>query len=149
MNHEEYTRAVDLGAWPTACEVPMPQEFIDHRGIITNVLYAPTTSVAEIRSKRGSVRANHWHRTDWHYTYVVSGEVAYFHRDIGDTNIPEPQKFGPGEMFFTPPNREHAMLFTKDSVVFTFARNVRTHDNHEADLVRVEFVTPEIASKYL
>lgn len=149
MNHEEYTQAVDRGEWPATCAVPLPQEFIDNRGTIKNLLYAKNSSVAALTTKRGEVRANHWHKTDWHYTYVVSGQVAYFEREVGEIGIPHPRKFGPGEMFFTPPNREHAMLFTQDSVVLTFAKNVRTHENHEADLVRVEFVTPYVAAKYL
>ena len=41
------------------------------------------------------------------------------------------------------------MLFAEDSVIYTFARNVRSHDNHEADLERVSFVTPEIAADFL
>lgn len=149
MNHAEYVSAVDSGVWPNTPDVPMPQDFIDHRGIISNILFTPINSVAEIRTKRGGIRANHVHKTDWHYAYVVSGRVAYFERPVGATEVPDPKLYGPGEMFFTPPNREHAMLFVEDSVIFTFAKNVRTHENHEADLVRVEFVTDAVAAKYL
>lgn len=149
MTNEEYTKAVDTGTWPTSAEVPIPAPFADERGTITNLLLTPITSVAEIQSCRGSVRANHWHKTDWHYAYVVFGCVAYFERAVGSPEIPEPTFYRSGQMFHTPPSREHAMLFTEDSAIMTFAKNVRSHDNHEADVVRVDFITPDVAAKYL
>ena len=150
MTNEEYTKAVDAGVWPSTSKVPIPEPaLIDERGSITNLLLTPITSVADISSVRGSVRANHYHRTDWHYTYVVHGKVLYFERDIGDVSVPEPTAYASGQMFFTPPMREHAMLFAEDSVVMTFAKNVRNHENHEADVVRVEFVTPAVAARYV
>jgi dTDP-4-dehydrorhamnose 3,5-epimerase-like enzyme len=149
MTNDEYTKAVDHGAYPATPDVPLPAPFADERGNITNLLLTPINSVADISSVRGSVRANHYHRTDWHYALVSSGKVAYFERAIGSTDIPTHRIYGPGQMFFTPPMREHAMLFLEDSLILTFAKNVRNHENHEADLVRVEFVTPEVASKYL
>jgi dTDP-4-dehydrorhamnose 3,5-epimerase-like enzyme len=149
MTNEEYTKAVDAGIWPNTPDVPLPEPFADERGNITNLLFTPINSVADISSVRGSVRANHYHRTDWHYTLVSSGKVAYFEREIGSTEVPEPRIYGPGQMFFTPPMREHAMLFLEDSLILTFAKNVRNHENHEADVVRVEFVTPAVVDKYL
>jgi dTDP-4-dehydrorhamnose 3,5-epimerase-like enzyme len=129
--------------------VPIDSGFIDARGEIKNLLLTPITSVAEIRSVRGAVRANHYHLTDWHYAYVLSGQVLYFERDIDSTDMRTPTEINPGQMFFTPPMREHAMLFTQDSVIMTFAKNIRSHDNHESDLVRVNFVTPEVVAKFL
>lgn len=149
LDNKEYAAAVDAEQYPAEPAVPLGTAFIDHRGQIVNVLHTPITSVARIVSKRGSTRANHWHRTDWHYAFVETGKVLYFERAIGSTEIPEPQVFERGSMFFTPPNREHCMLFAEDSVIYTFAKNVRSHENHEADVVRVEFITPDIARKYL
>jgi dTDP-4-dehydrorhamnose 3,5-epimerase-like enzyme len=149
MTNEQFTEAVEEQEYPALTEVPIDHAFKDERGVISNLLLTPITSVARIESKRGAVRANHWHRTDWHFAYVVSGKVLYFERAIGDTTVSAPQTFLPGQMFFTPPMREHAMLFAEDTVIMTFAKNVRSHDNHEADLVRVEYVTPEVIAKYV
>lgn len=150
MKNTEYTARIEAGNFdglPT--EVPIHADFVDDRGIISNLLLSPITSVAVIDSDKRAVRANHYHKTDWHYAYVVRGRVLYFDRAVGSTEVPEPMTFGAGQMFFTPPNREHAMLFAEDTTIFTFAKNVRSHENHEADLVRVEFVTPEIADRYV
>lgn len=149
MNNREYTAAVARGEFPTDPRVPLDDRFEDARGVITNLLLEGCQSVAVIESKKGTVRANHLHATDWHFAYVASGSVYYFERAQGVKEIPTPTLFRAGQMFFTPPGVEHAMLFADVSTILTFARNVRTHDNHEADLTRVQFITPEIAAQYV
>lgn len=143
MNHEEYVTLVDNGVWPSTSEVPEGTSFEDHRGIIKNILLKPVNSLAIIKSKAKTLRANHYHKTDWHYTYVVSGRVLYFERKIGETGIPDPIVYRPDSMFFTPPMMEHCMAFDEPTIILTAAKNIRSHENHESDLVRVDFVTPE------
>ncbi len=70
-------------------------------------------------------------------------------RSVGDTGIPTPVVFRRGDMFFTPPMKEHATVFLEDTTIITMAKNVRSHEEHEADLVRVVFVTPSIAAKIM
>lgn len=149
MENEKYCKLVESGMFPTDAEVSLDSVFSDGRGEIVNVLLTPITSVARITSRAGSIRANHYHKSDWHYALVERGCILYFEREIGELNIPEPRVFRAGQMFFTRPNIEHSMLFKEDTVFFTFAKNVRTHENHESDLERVAFVTPEIAALYL
>ena len=147
--NQQYSQLVDQGNFPSEVTVPLDDFFRDDRGEILNVLLTPITSVARISSKAGTVRANHYHKTDWHYAFVESGQILYFERDIGAVAVPEPRVFNPGQMFFTRPNVEHAMLFSQDSVFYTFAKNVRSHDNHELDLQRVSFVTPEVIARHM
>jgi quercetin dioxygenase-like cupin family protein len=148
-NNLNYTRLVEKSEFPRQAEVPLDDFFNDARGEITNLLLTPITSVARITSKSGSVRANHYHKTDWHYAFVESGQILYFEREIGALEVPEPAIFKPGQMFFTRPNVEHAMLFPVDSVFYTFAKNIRSHENHESDLERVSFITPEVIARYI
>lgn len=147
--NRQYADAVDRGDFPTDPAVPIDPGFVNDNGEIVNLLLTPLTSIAEIASKKGAVRANHYHKTDWHYAYVLAGSVLYFERPIGSTEVPAPRYFGEGSMFFTRPMVEHAMLFPEPTRIMTFAKNVRDHETHEADVVRVEFVTPEIAAKYV
>jgi hypothetical protein len=147
--NQSYTTAVEKKQYPTSVFVPLDDNFMDSRGCIENLILSPITSVARISSNRGSIRANHYHLTDWHYSFLESGEILYFEREVGSTLIPEPIKISSGSMFFTRPNVEHAMLFTTDSIFFTFARNIRSHDSHESDLVRVSFITDSIAESFL
>ncbi len=137
MNNAEYTSAVDRGEWPPTPTVPLDAPFVNANGEIQNLVLKPMQSVTALRSVKGAVRANHYHKTDWHYTYVATGAVAYYERAVGSAEVPEPIVYGPGQVFFTPPNREHAMLFLEESLIVTMAKNVRNHEEHEADLVRV------------
>ena len=55
-------------------------------------------------------------------------------------------------MFFNPPLVEHAMFFPVKTIFLTFAKNVREHDNHEKDLVRIELINSKwdkIKKKYI
>jgi dTDP-4-dehydrorhamnose 3,5-epimerase-like enzyme len=141
--NDSYTSKVDAGEWPADCAVPLDDPFVNEAGTIQNLVLKPVGGMAVIRSKAGSLRSNHYHKTDWHYIYVVSGRLLYYEREVGSDRKPEPQEFGPDEMFFTPPMMEHCVAFLEDTVIVTGSRNPRFHEGHEADLVRVHFVTPE------
>jgi quercetin dioxygenase-like cupin family protein len=149
LKHDAYTQNVHEGRYAGGPRVPLPPPFDNDKGSIQNLLLKPCASVTEIRSKKGSTRANHYHKEDWHYAFVVSGKVLYFERAIGETAVEPPIEVLPGEMFFTPPMREHCMLFAEDSVIITMAKRVRTHEEHEADVVRVAYVTPELAAWFV
>jgi hypothetical protein len=69
---------------------------------------------------------------------VLSGSIDYYHRPQGSKAKPEHVKIATGQMFFTPPMVEHAMVFPEDTVFLTFGRNSRAQEVYEADVVRVE-----------
>ena len=117
----------------------MPKEpFVDERGEILNLLDVPVTSIAVITSKKGAVRANHYHKTDYHYCWLQRGGLIYAHRPVGDTAAPKRWTIKPGQIFYTPVMYEHVMVFTEDSVMFAFAKNNRESANYEADTVRID-----------
>lgn len=149
LSNREFTALVDQGTYPEQVAVPLESPFANGNGEIQNLLLKRFTSAAVIHSVPGAVRANHYHKTDWHYAYVLSGSVWYYWRPV-DTRIePQHKVFGPGTMFFTPPMVEHAMFFPEQTSFLTFARNVRDHEHHEADLVRVQLIsaTPDSSAK--
>lgn len=112
-------------------------------GTIVNLLHGGFTgTVSVIESKAGSTRAKHWHKKDDHFLYILSGAVEYWEREIGSSELPECQSFYPGEMIYTPPQREHALSFPLDTRMVSISTLSRTHDEHESDVVRVEFKLP-------
>ena len=121
--------------------VPQREPFVDERGEIRNLIDAPFTSAAVITSVKGAVRGNHYHKSDYHYTWLQRGEMVYAHRPVGDPNPPRHWVIAAGQLFYTPPGYEHAMRFTKDSVMIVFARNNREMAHYEADTVRVPPLT--------
>ena len=140
--HDAYTRTVEQGIWPWNPKVPLGNRHVNDNGEILNLLEKDCGSVTLITSKDGAIRANHYHRTDWHYTHVLSGRVYYYERAIGALEIPEPFVFEKGDTFFTPPMREHAMRFEGDGQILTMSKRHRTPEEHEADVVRVKFLEP-------
>jgi len=68
--------------------VKLDAPFVDERGAIYPIVDAVMESCVIIHSKRGTVRANHYHKTDWHYCYVMEGEIEYHWRTTGDTAAP-------------------------------------------------------------
>jgi quercetin dioxygenase-like cupin family protein len=129
-------------AWPATVVVPLPPPFADGRGEILPLVDVPMKSCVLISSKRGSVRANHYHRTDWHYCYVLSGRIDYYHRPVGSNAAPEKVTVSSGQMFFTGPMIEHAMAFPEDTVFLAFGRNSRAQEVYEADVVRIDPIHP-------
>ena len=132
----------ESAAWPKQARVPLEAPFIDARGAIQPLVEADMKSALLISSAAGTVRANHYHKSDWHYCYVVSGAIEYFHRTVGSTAPPQREIFRAGELFFTPPLVEHAMRFSEDTVFLTLSRNARDQAAYEDDLVRVQLVDP-------
>ena len=100
-------------------------------------------SAVLIESKAGSLRANHYHKTDWHYSYVLSGVIEYYFRPANDLRKPEKLIVNTGEMVFTPPMVEHGMVFPVDTVFLALSRNPRDQGSYEADLVRVDLVSTD------
>lgn len=128
--------------WPKDVIVPLDIEFRDERGVIVPLVDLKMESAVLISSKKGSVRANHYHTTDWHFCYVVSGKIDYYHRPTGSDAAPEKVTVNAGQQFFTPPMVDHAMVFLEETVFLTLGRNSRRQEVYEADVVRIPPINP-------
>jgi quercetin dioxygenase-like cupin family protein len=122
--------------------VRLPIPFEDARGRIQTLVDGGVQSVQVITSKANTVRANHFHKTDSHFMYVVSGSMKYYHRPAGDRSTPAMVLVKEGEMVFTPPLIEHAVEFPEDTVFINITGKTREQKSYEDDLVRVELVKP-------
>lgn len=129
--------------YPKHVIVPLEAPFSDSRGAIQPLVDVTMESCVLISSKKGTVRANHYHGTDWHYCYVLSGSIDYYHRPHGSSEKPEKVSIKTGQMFFTPPMVDHAMVFPEDTVFITFGRNSRAQEVYEADVVRIPPIQPD------
>ncbi len=127
-------------SWPQEVIVPLTQPFTDRRGGIQPLVDATMESCVLISSKKGTLRANHYHKTDWHYCYVLSGCIEYYHRPHGGGGEPEMVKIKSGQLFFTPPMVDHAMVFPEDTQFLTLGRNSRRQEVYEADVERIELI---------
>lgn len=115
--------------------------FTDDRGVIQPIVDAPVGGCAVITSRPGAVRANHYHKQDWHYCYVLSGRIRYRHRPVGSDAVPTTEEFGPGAVFYSPPMVEHSMEFLEETAFVVVSHLPRDHEDYEGDVVRVADLT--------
>ena len=55
--------------------------FKDSRGWLKKILDGNFSSCIEVFSKKSTIRANHYHKKDKHFIYVISGKILYFYKD--------------------------------------------------------------------
>ena len=120
----------------------LPASHADDRGAIQSLVNFPMKNVSLISSRKGSVRSNHYHVTDWHYMYVLSGSFDYYYRPTGTSGQPSKITVKTGEMIFTPPMEDHATIFLEDTQLLVASRNPRDQEAYEADVRRVMLIDP-------
>jgi len=130
---------------PKEVIIKLEEPFVDERGKIIPLVDFPMKSCVLITSKKGTIRANHYHKTDWHFCYVLDGSIEYYHRPVGSKELPEKILVKQGQLFFTPPMVEHTMVFKEDTTFLTLGGNSRKQQAYESDLVRTELVRHDVA----
>lgn len=123
--------------------ISLPDPFVDERGGIQPLADVPMASALMITATKGTVRGNHTHKTDWHLCYIVSGALEYFWRPTGDDGPPRSVHAGPGTIIMTPAMTDHAFRFAEDTMFLTLAGNPRDQEAYEADISRIELISPE------
>ena len=117
-------------------------DFVDARGQITRLLDDGQTVIRSallISSRRGSVRASHYHKTDSHHVYLVSGRMEYLEYPVqAAPATAEKVIVEAGDLLYTPPMVVHVMRFLEDSVFLALATNSRHQAAYEEDTVRVQ-----------
>lgn len=116
-------------------EVKLEDGFTDSRGLILPIVH-DVANVQMIYSNKGAIRANHYHKTDSHYCYMVKGSVRYLWRNHGESKIHE-EYFGPGEMFLTGPNIDHEMIFQEESDMVVISEHKRDALTYDEDIVKI------------
>lgn len=133
----------DPSLWPKEPLVSLEKPHADARGAILPLLNFPSKNISLITSKKGTLRSNHYHKTDWHYMYVLKGAFDYYYRPTGSNDEPSKITVRAGEMVFTPPMEDHTTVFTEDCELLAISRNPRDQATYEADTVRIDLVDPE------
>ena len=108
------------------------KEFIDKRGKISNhELPEPINLIGLIDSKKGTVRANHYHPIQEQKCLVTKGQFISIYQDMLNKNSPKiTHVVDEGQLIVTKPNTAHAMVFPKDTVFLNLVRGEREHDNY-------------------
>lgn len=136
----------DDSMWPAETRVSLPPAHSDARGSIQSLVNFPMKNLSLISSKKGSVRSNHYHVTDWHYMYVLKGAFDYYYRPTNSAAAPKVIRVEVGEMVFTPPMEDHATVFLDDTELLVVSRNPRDQETYESDVRRVTLIDPATVS---
>jgi oxalate decarboxylase/phosphoglucose isomerase-like protein (cupin superfamily) len=132
----------DPSQWPKEGRVELEPAHVDERGSIQPLVNFPMKNLSLITSKKGTVRSNHYHVTDWHYMYVLSGSFDYYYRPTGSAEPLKVMRVKAGEMVFTPPMEDHATVFLEDTQLLAMSRNPRDQEAYESDVKRVTLIDP-------
>ena len=126
--------------------------FKDERGYLLKILDKGFSSCIEIFSKKGSIRANHYHKKDEHFCYILKGEILFFYRDRKKGSKLNYKVMKKGDLFFTTYDQDHLAYFLKTTHFLSYSSRKRSKFDYENDLVRLnmdkEKKVKEIISKY-
>ena len=94
------------------------REFVDERGKISNYdLPEPINMIGYIESKKGTMRANHFHPVQEQKCLIIKGQFISIYKDLVDEkSVKVTHIVNEGDMIVTQPNVAHTMVFTKDTI---------------------------------
>ena len=100
------------------------KEFVDKRGRISNhELPEPINLVGYIDSKKGTIRANHFHPVQEQKCILTKGQFISVYQDLLNKKSQKiTHVVNEGDLIVTKPNVAHAMVFTKDSTFLNLVR---------------------------
>jgi hypothetical protein len=124
----------------------------DKRGYLLNILDKGFSSCIEIYSKKKTIRANHYHKKDEHFAYILKGKILFFYRDRKKNSKLNYKIVKKGDLFFTTYKQDHMAYFLENTHFLAFSSRKRSKFNYEKDLVRLkmhkEAQIKKIISKY-
>lgn len=108
------------------------KDFIDARGKISNYeLSEPINLIGYIESKKGTVRANHYHPVQEQKCLLIKGQYISVYQDLLEKNAPKiTHVVNAGDLIVTRPNVAHTMVFTQDLIFLNLVRGEREHENY-------------------
>ena len=115
---------------------------VDPRGEILSIVDETVQNVSIITCNPDTIRSNHYHFEDFHFMYVVEGQIDYFFCDVGSEDL-KYMRVTQGRTIFTPPNEIHATYFPVKTTLIVSSKNPRDQETYEKDTQRVTIVTHE------
>ncbi len=104
----------------------------DDRGVISNhELTEPINLIGMIDSKKGTIRANHYHPQQEQKCLFTKGQIIEVYQNILNPNSPKiTQVVNAGQLSIIKPNVAHTMVFTKDTTFLNLVRGERDQENY-------------------
>ena len=125
--------------------------FEDERGKMDyHILTEPVDWIGTLFTKKGSVRANHYHPIQEQKLLLISGKCISVYKDLGEENAPIKHHLNvAGDLVVTAPNVAHAVIYVEDCVQINLVKGEREPENYGKHTISYELVKPEEVQKYL
>lgn len=124
--------------------VSIAPSFSDARGEIIDILRNSVIEYATlITSKRGSIRANHYHENTFQYVYLLEGRMRVVAQMPGEAV--EEVVLNKGDLIVNAPLERHAFEAIDDCAMLVLTHGPRGGEDYEKDTFRLD--VPLIAPK--
>lgn len=107
-------------------------DYVDNRGKITNYeLTEPINLIGYIESKKGTIRANHYHPIQEQKCLLIKGKYVSVIKDLSSPNSNiQINIIKEGDIAVIQPNVAHTMVFLEDSLFLNLVRGDRDHEKY-------------------
>ena len=122
---------------PKTVKIKLAGLYEDKRGKIINISNELIGSCALIKSHKNSIRANHYHKKDSHWSYMIKGKMQYYEENNGKI---EKAIVKTGQMVYSAPGVPHAMKFVETSVFLALTTQKRLKGKYEKDTIPYEII---------
>ena len=113
---------------------------VDNRGQILSIVDSIVQNVSIIDCNP-HYRSNHYHKKDFHFMYVLEGQIDYFFK-TKDENV-KYLNVKQGETPFTPNLEIHSTYFPVKTSLIVSSGFPRDQKTYEKDTVRVDFLNKD------
>ena len=120
--------------------IDLPENHSDERGFIQPLCDLEMKSASLLYSKKNTWRANHYHKSDWHFIYVLEGGFDYYYRKTNSNEQLKKKIVKKNQRLYTGPLIDHAMLYTEETKLLVVSKNPRDQKTYEEDTVRIDFM---------
>lgn len=120
--------------------INLPKNIEDIRGFIQPLCDLNMKSASLIYTKPNQWRANHYHKEDWHFIYVLKGSFEYYFKKTNSDEKVKKKIVNKGELLFTGNMIDHAMYYLEDTDILVVSKNPRDQKTYEEDTVRIDFM---------
>lgn len=113
-------------------------DFMDERGIISDLLNKSIRHVGLITTEKDAIRANHYHKLSTQYNYILSGKFEVLIAPVDQPTNVERFVVNAGELIIIPPNLIHRFKALDRAVMIDMVSESRDGGKYEDDVYRVK-----------
>jgi len=125
--------------------------YTDERGSMDyHILTESVDWVGTLFTKKGAIRANHYHPEQEQKLLCVSGRCISVYKDLSREDSPIMHHLAEaGDLIITAPNVAHAVIYLEDCVQINLVHGERVPDNYGKHTIRYWLVKEEDKQKYI